>query len=74
MHSAWKLYPENRLAGHYIGHQVRFFTMPVDKSKKAEQLTQYLREAGFDVSLKKANDKPSIVVDLTTSVSATRPK
>jgi hypothetical protein len=74
MHSAWKLYPENRLAGNYIGHQVRFFTMPVDKSKKAEQLTQYLREAGFDVSLKKANDKPSIVVDLTTSVSATRPK
>lgn len=63
----WKKYPENRLVGKYIGHQVRFFTMPANTDEAARRFTQNLKQVGFDVELKAASGKPSIVIDLTAS-------
>lgn len=63
----WKKYPENRLVGKYVGHQVRFFTMPTDSAEAAKQFTHTLKQVGFDAELKAASGKPSIVIDLTAS-------
>lgn len=63
----WKKYPESGLVGKYIGHQVRFFTMGADEAQRAKALMETLQQVGFDAELKKSKDKPSIVVDLTTS-------
>jgi len=63
----WKKYPEARLNGKYKGHQVCYFTMAADETSQATAFSELLQKAGFDVELKKAKDKPSIVVDLTTS-------
>lgn len=63
----WKKYPDNGLKGKYVGHQVRFFTMPLDRAEEAKKFTQQLKNAGFDAELKTANKKPSVVVDLTAS-------
>ena len=65
--SQWKKYPESGLVGKYIGHQVRFFTMASNETEQAKIFTERLKKAGFDAELKKAKDKPSVVVDLTTS-------
>lgn len=66
----WKKYPELKLIGKYVGHQVCFFTMAPDKTSQAIGLTKKLRLVGFDAELKQAGEKPSIVVDLTTSKCA----
>lgn len=63
----WKIYPSERLTGKYIGHQVKFFTFPVEQSTQAEPFFNRLKQNGFDAELKKANNRPSLVVDLTTS-------
>lgn len=63
----WRKYPENRLTGKYVGHQVCFFTMPASSAETAKNFTQHLKQTGFDAELKSANGKPSIVVDLTAS-------
>lgn len=67
LNSQWKKYPESKLTGKYKGHQVQFFTMAVEYTKQATGFAGRLKEAGFDAELKKAKDKPSIIVDLTTS-------
>jgi hypothetical protein len=64
----WKKYPETGLVGKYIGHQVRFFTMAATETAQAKAFAEQLQKTGFDVELKKAKDKPSVVVDLTTSM------
>jgi hypothetical protein len=65
---AWKLYPTDKLVGKYVGHQVRFFTMQQeDIQTKANEFVSYLNKGGFNAELKSANNKPSILVDLTTS-------
>ena len=63
----WKKYPDNRLTTKYAGHHLQFFTMKADSHDSARMFAESLREAGFDVQLKSAKEKPSIVVDLTTS-------
>lgn len=63
----WKIYPFERLTGKYKGHHVKFFTFPVEQSTQAEPFFNRLKQNGFDTELKKANNKPSLVVDLTTS-------
>lgn len=65
----WKTFPEPLLVDKYKGHHVRFFTMDSTEAAKAREFTERLQKAGFDAELKKAkNDKPSVVVDLTTSM------
>lgn len=66
----WKVYPHERLTGKYVGHQVRFFNMPTEYAAQATPFFNTLKQNGFETELKKANDKPSIVVDLTTSMLA----
>ena len=63
----WKKYPESSLTGQYVGHQVLFFTMTTNQAAQAEAFTVHLQQEGFNAALKKAKDKPSIVVDLTNS-------
>ncbi|GAB4393935.1 MAG: hypothetical protein Tsb005_14290 [Gammaproteobacteria bacterium] len=63
----WKHYPNSKLVGKYIGHQVRFFTMNAHQTSQAQAFAKNLQKIGFDAEIKKANEKPSIVVDLTTS-------
>lgn len=64
----WKDYPKNQLTGKYIGHYLQFFTLPTDQYDAAVELTHQLTAAGFDAQLKKAaQNKPSIIVDITTS-------
>ena len=63
----WKQFPKDNLVGKYIGHQVRFFTMQEKIKTKASEFVAHLNKGGFNAELKSANNKPSIVVDLTTS-------
>lgn len=63
----WKFYPPEKLQGKYLGHQLTFFTMAPDQKMLAEKFCNSLKENGFDSKMKSANDKPSIVVDLTSS-------
>lgn len=63
----WKKYPQQSLVGKYVGHQVQFFTMPLNRAEEAKKFTQQLKNVGFDAELKTANKKPSVVVDLTAS-------
>jgi hypothetical protein len=65
--STWKMYPSDKLSGKYIGHQVRFFTLSAGENVRAKSLCDELKKVGFDAELKSAKDKPSLVVDLTTS-------
>lgn len=63
----WKIYPSDKLTGNYVGHQVRFFTFPKDQAIQAKIFSERLQQNGFSAALKSAGEKPSIVVDLTTS-------
>lgn len=63
----WKKFPEQRLTDRYKGHQVRFFTMTGNESSQADTFLCHLKDIGFDVEMKKSHEKPSLVVDLTTS-------
>ena len=66
--SQWKKYPDSKLVGKYIGHQVHFFTMPAAELEQSEKFVGILQRKGFSAELKKAKDnKPSVVVDLTDS-------
>jgi hypothetical protein len=67
VNAQWKPYPEQRLAGKYIGHQVRFFTMAANETVQAKAFAEQLQRSGFDAELKRTKDKPSVIVDLTTS-------
>lgn len=62
----WKAYPSERLVGKYIGHKLLFFTMPAEQVTQATSFFNTLKQNGFEAELKKANDKPSITVDLTS--------
>ncbi len=65
--SQWKKFPVDRLVGKYVGHKLRFFTMAVADADQARAFAKYLQERGFDTGLKKAKDKPSVVVDFDDS-------
>lgn len=66
--SQWKQYPENKLTGQYVGHKVKFFTFRSEKDEKdAHSFTMHLKNRGFHAELKHANNKPSVVVDVTRS-------
>ncbi len=67
MHVRWKTYPENRLSGQYIAHQIRFFTMEAKDADNARAFTRYLKENGFSAELKRAKEKPSVIVDITAT-------
>ncbi|MBA2367731.1 MAG: hypothetical protein H0V82_01750 [Candidatus Protochlamydia sp.] len=64
----WKEYPESKLSKtEYAGHEVLYFTLQSDLSSKAKDFYEYLKNNGANASLKQANNKPSIIVDLTKS-------
>jgi hypothetical protein len=68
--SGWKIYPEAKLTGKYLGHQVRFFTFNSSNKDHASKLFEDLKSDGFGTELKQApNGNPSIIVDLTNSLS-----
>ncbi len=66
--NSWKVFPQNRLTGEYVGHQLRFFNMKADESEKAQELTAHLQTSGFAAKTSKTQSGPSIIVDLTTSM------
>ena len=67
VNTEWRKFPENRLVDKYSGHELRFMTMPLNEAEQAKAFFQVLKQSGFDTELKKAKDKPSIIVDLTAS-------
>ena len=68
INTQWKEYPESKLSKtEYAGHQVLYFTLQSGISSKAKDFHDYLKNHGANASLKQANHKPSIVVDLTKS-------
>lgn len=68
----WRKYPDNKLPDRYSGHEVNFFTLSASQHQKAVDLTNHLKQNGFSAELKWTKDKPSIVVDISTSCSPLR--
>lgn len=65
--SQWKQYPDDKLIGKYIGHQVHYFTMQETELEQTKKFVDALKKRGFFAELKNAKAKPSVLVDLTDS-------
>lgn len=68
----WQQFPQNRIAKNsaYAGHDLWFFTFEkndIGTKQSANTFAKTLVENGLCAELKKANEKPSIIVDLTRS-------
>jgi hypothetical protein len=65
----WKIYPQEKLTGKFVGHQVRFFTFKGSQKEGAVKWVEELKKDGFDTRLSQAsNGNSSIIVDLTDSL------